>query len=170
MEKMAKGKDSTKTESKLMLVIRIRGAPHMNYKIEDTLKMLRLNKVNHASLVFADKSIMGMLRKAKDYIAYGEVDKAIVLKLLQNRALIKGNLPLTDKHVKKYSKFTTVKAFADGLMKGEVKLNEVNELKPVFRLHPPIGGHRGTIKKHYHAGGTLGHVGEFINVLARKMI
>ncbi|MBN2154722.1 MAG: 50S ribosomal protein L30 [Candidatus Lokiarchaeota archaeon] len=167
---MAKEKGSTKTENKLMLVIRVRGAPHMNYKIHDTLKMLRLNKVNHASLVFADKSMMGMLRRAKDYIAYGEVDKETVLKLLNNRALVKGNLPLTDKHIKKHSKFTSVKAFADALISGEVKLNDINELKPVFRLHPPIGGHRGTVKKHYHAGGTLGHVGEFINVLASKMI
>ena len=168
---MPKGKDSTGTaENKLMLVIRIRGAPNMNYKIHDTLKMLRLHKTNHACLAYTDKSLMGMLRRAKDYIAYGEVDKDIVLKLLKNRALIKGNQPLTDKHIKKYSKFTTVKAFADGLMKGEVKLRDINDLKPVFRLHPPIGGHRGTIKKHYHAGGTLGHVGEFINVLAGKMM
>ncbi len=167
---MTKGKDSTETENKLMLVIRIRGAPNMNYKIADTLKMLRLHKTNHACLVFANKSIMGMLRKAKDYIAYGEVDKDIVVKLLNNRALIKGNIPLTDKHIKKYSKFTTVKAFAEGLINGEVQLKDINDLKPVFRLHPPIGGHRGTIKKHYHAGGTLGHVGEFINVLASKMM
>jgi large subunit ribosomal protein L30 len=168
---MPKGKDSTETtENKLMLVIRIRGAPLLNYKIQDTLKMLRLHKVNHACLVFADKSFMGMLRRAKVYIAYGEVDKEIVLKLLTNRALIKGKQPLTDKHIKKYSKFTTVKAFADALMKGEVKLKDINDLKPIFRLHPPIGGHRGTIKKHYHSGGTLGHVGEFINVLASKMM
>ena len=167
---MAKGKESTKTENKLMLVIRIRGAPNMNYKINDTLKMLRLHKTNHACLAFADKSLMGMLKKARDYIAYGEVDKDIVLKLLRTRALIIGNEPLTDKHIKKHSKFTTVKAFADALMKGEVKIRDINDLKPVFRLHPPIGGHRGTIKKHYHAGGTLGHVGEFINVLANKML
>jgi len=153
-----------------MLVIRIRGSPVMNYKILDTLKMLRLHKVNHACLVIADKSVMGMLRKAKDYIAYGEVDKDTVLKLLTNRGLVKGNLPLTEKHIKKYSKFTTMKAFADALINGEVKVKDINDLKPIFRLHPPIGGHRGTIKKHFHSGGTLGHVGEFINILARKMI
>ena len=167
---MAKGKESTETENKLMLIIRIRGAPNMNYKIKDTLKMLRLHKTNHSVLKFADKSVMGMLKRAKDYIAYGEVDKDIVLKLLRTRALIRGNEPLTDKHIKKHSKFTTVKAFADALMKGEVELKDINDLKPVFRLHPPIGGHRGTIKKHYHSGGTLGNVGEFINVLASKMI
>ncbi|TFG21110.1 MAG: 50S ribosomal protein L30 [Promethearchaeota archaeon] len=167
---MAKGKESTQTENKLMLIIRIRGAPNMNYKISDTLKMLRLHKTNHACLAFADKSLMGMLRKAKDYIAYGEVDKEIVLRLLQTRALITGNEPLTDKHVKKYTKFASVKAFAEALMKGEVKLKDINELKPVFRLHPPVGGHRGTIKKPYHSGGTLGNVGEFINVLANKML
>jgi large subunit ribosomal protein L30 len=167
---MAKGKDTKEQERKLMLVIRVRGAPNMNYKIADTLKMLRLHKVNHACLVFADKSVMGMLRRAKDFIAYGEVDKDIVLKLLQNRALMKGNEPLTDKHIKKLSKYTSISAFADALMKGEVKLKDINDLKPVFRLHPPIGGHRGTIKKHYHAGGTLGNVSEYINVLASKMI
>ena len=55
-------------------------------------------------------------------------------------------------------------------MKGEVKLKDINELKPVFRLAPPKGGHRGTIKKAFHAGGTLGNVSEYINVLASKMM
>ena len=167
---MAKGKETRKEESKLMLVIRVRGAPNMNYKIADTLKMLRLHKVNHACLVYADKSVVGMLRKAKDYIAYGEVDKEVVLKLLKKRALVKGNEPLTDKHIKKHSKYTSINAFATALMNGEVKLKEINDLKPVFRLHPPIGGHRGTIKKAFHAGGTLGNVSEYINVLASKMM
>lgn len=167
---MPKNKKNEEPEPKLMLVIRIRGAPHMNYKIEDTLKMLRLHKVNHAIVIFADKTIYGMLQKVKDYIAYGEIDETILLRLLRNRALLKGNVPLTEEHLKNKTEFTDLKSLAKALIEGKVKFKDIYNIKPIFRLHPPKGGFRGTIKKPFGSGGTLGNVGAYINQLAVKMI
>lgn len=168
---MGSKKEKKETIPKLMLVIRIRGAAHNNYKIEDTMKMLRLHKPNHAVIVFADKTVLGMLHKVKDYVAYGEIKEDILIKLLQNRALLVGNKPLTVEHLKNKAPETPdFESLAKALIDGKVKVKDIYNLKPVFRLHPPRGGHRGTIKKAYNAGGTLGFVGEAINSIALKMI
>ncbi|MCP4761729.1 MAG: 50S ribosomal protein L30 [archaeon] len=154
-----------------MMVIRIRGSVHVNYKIEDTMKMLRLHKPNHSTILYADKSVLGMLKKVKDYCAFGEISEEVLLKLLRNRALIIGNNPLTNEHLKNKSPETpNIKSLAKALMDGKVKIKDIYNLKPVFRLHPPRGGHRGSIKKHYNSGGVLGNVGTYINILTERMI
>ena len=92
---MPKKKKESQIEPKLMLVIRIRGKVHINYKIEDTLKMLRLHKVNHAVVLYADKTVHGMLNKIKDYVVYGEIQEDLLLTLLKKRTFLEGNIPLT---------------------------------------------------------------------------
>jgi large subunit ribosomal protein L30 len=115
---------------------------------------------------------MGMLNKCKDYIAYGEIDEKALLRLLRVRGKVEGNKPLTDEHIKNLTKYKNLKEFSKALLSGEIqyKTADVYKLKPVFRLHPPRKGHRGTIKKHYNEGGTLGYVDQFINELIHKMI
>ena len=169
-----KKKLKTKSEQlpALYFVIRIRGAPGMKRSIEDTLKMLRLHKVNHGVLIWGDQSYKGMLQKCKDYIAYGDIDEKTLIRLLRARGRVEGNRPLTDEHIKNLTSYKTIKELAKALLSGKVNYNsrDIKNLKPVFRLHPPIKGHRGSIKKHYTEGGTLGYVESYINDLIHKMI
>ncbi|MHA1730163.1 MAG: 50S ribosomal protein L30 [Promethearchaeota archaeon] len=154
----------------MLLVIRIRGPVKVNYKIEDTLKMLRLHKVNHAVILFADKTVQGMIKKVNNYVCYGELDKKVLLSLLKKRAFLIGNKRLTDEHLKYKTEYPNINKLADALIKGKVSLKDIDRLKPLFRLHPPRGGFRGSIKKSYNSGGTLGNVGDYINILIKKMI
>ena len=77
-----------------------------------------------------------------------------------------------DEHIKNLTEYKDIKEFAKALLDGKVQYREkdIYKIKPVFRLHPPRKGHRGTIKKHYGEGGTLGNVGEYINVIIHKML
>jgi large subunit ribosomal protein L30 len=156
--------------SKLLFIVRIRGALGMKRKILDTLKILRLHKVNHSILVFPNKSYVGMIEKVKDYVCYGEINKKMLLKLLRKRANVEGNEPLTESHIKLKTKYKSLSALADGLLKGEIQYKDIYKIKPVFRMHPPRGGYRGTIKRSYKAGGSLGYVGDYINSLLFKML
>jgi large subunit ribosomal protein L30 len=157
---------------KLYFAVRIRGSPGMNRKILDTLSMLRMNKVNHGVLIWGVKSYLGMLNKCKDYIAYGEIEEKTLVRLLRVRGKVEGNKPLTDEHIQNLTEYKNLKQFAKAVLEGKIQYREkdVYKLKPVFRLHPPKKGHRGTIKKHYGEGGTLGNVGEYINVIIHKML
>lgn len=156
----------------LYFAIRVRGAPGMKGKILDTIKMLRMHKVNHGVLLWGEKSAIGMLTKCKDYIAYGEIDEKTLVRLLRVRGRIEGNTPLTDEHVKNLTKYANIKELAKALFIGEVQYKEkdIYKIKPVFRMHPPQKGFRGSIKKHYNEGGTLGYVENYINELIQKMI
>ncbi len=170
-EKNIKSKE-TEYIPKLYFAIRIRGAPGMKHKILDTLKMLRMHKVNHGVLIWGTKSFKGMLVKCKDYITYGEIDDKTLVRLLRVRGRIEGNKPLTEEHLKNLTKYKTFKALSKELLTGEVQYreNDLYKIKPVFRLHPPRKGHRGTIKKHYTEGGILGYVGVYINQITHKML
>jgi large subunit ribosomal protein L30 len=169
-KKKPKAKESRPPE--LYFAIRIRGAPGMKRSILDTLKMLRMFKVNHGVLIWGEKSYVGMLNKCKDYIAFGEIDEKTLTRLLRVRGRIEGNKPLTDEHIKNLTQYKNTKELAKALLKGEIqyRTRDIYKIKPVFRLHPPKKGYRGSIKKHYGEGGSLGYVKNYINELVYKMI
>ena len=170
IKKKVKIKDNWIPE--LIFAVRIRGSPGMNRKILDTLKMLRMHKLNHGVLLWGKPSYIGMLNKCKDYISYGEIDEKTLIRLLRVRGRIEGNKPLTDESVKNLTKYNDIKSLAKALFKGEINYNskDLYKIKPVFRLHPPKKGHKGNIKKHYKEGGTLGYVENYINELIHKML
>ena len=171
VKKKPKAKES-EFQPKLYFAIRIRGAPGMKGKISDTLKMLKMHKVNHGVLIWGIPSYKGMLVKCKDYIAYGEIDEKTLIRLLRVRGKVEGNHTLTEEHIKNLTNYKNFRELAKALLNGEILYREkdIYKIKPVFRLHPPRKGHRGTLKKHYNEGGTLGHVGIYINELIHKML
>ncbi|MHA1688586.1 MAG: 50S ribosomal protein L30, partial [Promethearchaeota archaeon] len=153
-----------KEDSALYFAVRVRGSPGMNRKILDTLRMLRMHKVNHGVLIWGTPSNLGMLKKCKDYIVYGKINEKTLVRLLRVRGKIEGNKSLTDEHVKNLTEFSNIKQLAKALLKGKIeyKPKDIYKIKPVFRLHPPRRGYRGTIKRGFHEGGTLGHIDEYI--------
>ncbi len=172
---MAKKKSKLKETEftpKLYFAIRIRGAPGMRGKILDTLNMLRMHKVNHGVLIWGTPSYKGMLIKCKDYIAFGEIDEKTLIRLLRVRGKVEGNKSLTEEHIKNLTNYKNFRELAKALLNGEIQYRGkyIYKIKPIFRLHPPKKGHRGTIKKHYNEGGTLGNVGIYINGLIHKML
>lgn len=142
--------------TKRLAVIRIRGSVGVRKNIKETMQFLRLHKKNH--LVFIDdrESYRGMLQKAKDYISWGELGAETIALLLKKRGRLRGNIKLTDALVKKYTKYETIDDFAQALATLEVNLTDFDKIKPVFRLTPPKGGFKRTIKRSVHDQGELG--------------
>ena len=66
-------------------VIRVRGAPRMRGDIEDTLTMLRLHRTQTCIILKNTPSNMGMVRKAKDYITWGEIDDVTLKELVTKK-------------------------------------------------------------------------------------
>jgi large subunit ribosomal protein L30 len=164
------GAQMVKGEEVTICIIRVRGSPGMRRTILNTLSLFNLHHVNHATIVRTNKSILGMLQKAKDYIAYGIVTPDIISKLLKRRGLLVGNKPLTDGHVKFATEYDSIDNLAKAIYDGKAKLRDVKDLKPIFRLHPPIGGFHKSIKKNVNAGGILGNHGDKIELLIKKML
>ncbi|MEM3586975.1 MAG: 50S ribosomal protein L30, partial [Candidatus Jordarchaeaceae archaeon] len=146
------------------------GTVNVRSEINDTLKMLRLHRVNHAVLIRDSPSYLGMLHKAKDYITWGEIDAETLALLLGKRGRLVGNKRLSDDYIKENVNFKNIYEFAKAVCENQANLSDLPCLKPVFRLHPPKGGFHRTIKKSIHSDGELGYRGEKINALLRKMI
>ncbi len=139
-------------------VVRVRGSVNVRKEIKDTLRMLRLTRVNHCVLVRKDPKIEGMIKKVKDFVTWGEINDRTLEKLLSERGRMTGDRKLTGKEVKEVlSKIKKAKS-----------LKEIEGLKPVFRMNPPRKGYEG-IKQAYPKG-ALGYRGEKINELLERMM
>ena len=149
-------------------VVQVRGVVKTRQDIKDTLKMLRLHHINHCVLVPDTPEYLGMIRKVKDYVAYGEVDAGTVETLLRTRGRTMGDLTFTDDYVRSNSGFGGIADFARALVGGNVRIADMPGLKPVLRLHPPRKGYR-TIKRTFPQGGALGYYGNEINSLLTRM-
>lgn len=152
----------------MYVVVQVRGVVNCRKEIKDTLKMLRLHHINHCVLIPDTPEYLGMIRKVKDYVAYGEADPEILGTVLSTRGRLTGNERLTDAYVKENSEFEDINAFAAALCAGEASIKDVPELKPVLRLHPPRKGFK-SIKRTYQQGGALGNYGSDINALLYRM-
>lgn len=153
----------------LLAVIRIRGIPDRRPEERKTLELLRLHKTYHCTLVPDTPSIRGMLKKIEYAVTYGEIDKDILIELLRKRGRVTVNKPLTEEYIKSIG-FESVEKLAEALLEGKVLLQDLPGVKPVFRLHPPKGGFKGSVKKHVSEGGELGYRGTAINELLKDMI
>ena len=151
----------------MFLVIRVRGTTGVNRDIADTLKMLRLHRINHAVLVEDNPSYKGMLQKAKDYITWGEVDNETLTEIISKRGEIVGGEKITDEYINDNTDYSSIGDLAEALINSKVKADDI-DMKPVFRLHPPRKGYEG-IRLSINEGGSLGYRGELIKDLATKM-
>ncbi len=136
--------------------VRIRGPIGTSKEMNDTMKMLHLERNNVCAIMPKTPTTSGMLKRVKDYIAYGEVDDATVKALVEKRSEpYKGRLTDSKGDIQ-YNKFIEL---------------EGKKLKPFFRLNPPRGGfERKGVKRSFGQGGALGYRGNEINQLIMRMI
>jgi len=127
-------------------VVRIRGKVNINQEVKDTLEMLRLYNKNFCVFIEPTAQSIGMIKKVKDFVTYGEADDELFNELVAKRGQeFKGDPNKKKKYYeiegKKYCKY--------------------------FRLHPPRGGLKSTKKP--FPRGALGNRKEKIADLIRRM-
>ncbi|CAI8391414.1 MAG: Uncharacterised protein [Candidatus Poseidoniaceae archaeon] len=153
------------------IVVRARSNVGVERSIRETMDYLNLTKVNHAVIIPENDQYIGMLRKAKDYITWGNADLATVQTMLSERGRMPGDAPLTDAVVAEATDYKTIGDFAKAIVNNEATVKDVPGLKRVFRLHPPRGAKGwGGIKRSYVVGGALGSRGDDIKALVERMI
>ena len=150
-------------------IIRLRGTQNLNPKTKDTLKYMRLHRINHAVVLPVTETTRGMLQVAKDYVTWGEVDAATLATVIRSRGRVAGNNALTEAHLAKTTPYKTFDALAGAIVKGEFHYKDIPEVKPLFRLHPARNGLEG-IKRSVQNGGALGYRGTDINRLLGRML
>ncbi|MEK6897551.1 MAG: uL30 family ribosomal protein [Nanoarchaeota archaeon] len=139
----------------MICIIRIVGRVNLNGDVKETLQRLRLGKkYSCVVLVNPNKEQTGMIKKLRDYVAFGEINRDVFEKLINIRG----------QKINKKNK-TDSKKIVEEIEKG--KAYESLNLKPFFRLHPPRGGINS--KLHFPKG-VLGDNKEHINKLIERML
>lgn len=151
----------------MIAVIRVRGRTGIKPDAELTLKKLRLTRINHMVIVPEDATHAGMLKRAKDYITWGEIDRDTLVESLKERARLEGRREMSGDLIKETG-HASIDELADFVLKGNL-LSKVEKMVPVLRLHPPKGGYE-FIRRQYNNGGTTGYRGKEINQLIRRML
>ena len=149
--------------------IRVRGVVNVKPDIKKTLQLLNLTRANHCVLLEENPSIKGMLQFAKDYITWGEIDKKVLLKLINSRGKLKGDKDLTDEYIKSATSYDNIDKLSQAVIGSKFKYKDIPNVKPVFRLNPPRKGYEG-IKRSFANRGALGYRGKEINILIEKMV
>ncbi|MGC8565396.1 MAG: 50S ribosomal protein L30 [Thermoplasmata archaeon] len=149
-------------------VIRVRGRAGVNADVVQTLKYLRLTRINHLVLLPKNKYVEGMLRKAKDYITWGEIDKDTLVELLQKRGRLVGDRSIDMEYLQK-NNFSSFEELADAILEKKVIYSKLPDIKPIFRLNPPRGGYKNT-KRSVKEDGDLGYRQKEINKLIKRMM
>ena len=138
----------------MIAVIRIHGRVELKKKIVETLNRLRLRQKYSCIVLNPTTEQMGMIKKLRNFVAFGEINKETLEKLIEKRG------KLIDK-----SKNIDSKKMAEELING--KSYWALDLKPFFRLHPPRGGIKSKI---HFPKGVLGDNKEKINELIERML
>ena len=111
---------------------------------------------NYCTLLPSSPQYIGMLKKAKDYITWGEIDEDTVNMLINKRGEEFNGREKDTKNKIKYNDF---------VIAGNKKI------KKYFRLNAPRKGfERKGIKQSFQQGGALGYRGSAINDLIKRMV
>lgn len=135
-------------------VIRIRGITGVDKRIRNTMDMLGLYHNNYCTIVYG--SMFNMVRKAKDYVTWGEINDDTLKMLVEKRGEEYKGRETDSKNKIKYKNFILING---------------KKYKKYFRLSPPRKGfERKGIKVPFSKGGSLGYRKEKINDLIKRMI
>ena len=87
-------------EKQLIAIIRIHGKSGLKKGIRDTLDMLKLYKKHNCVIVKNTQSNVGMIKKVKEYVTWGEINEETFIELLTKRGRLARKKNLTDEYTK----------------------------------------------------------------------
>jgi len=155
------------SENKIAVIL-IRGLIGTSPDVKKTLELLRLKKKHSCVVIDNNEVSVGMLQRVKDYTTFGTIDEKTYKEMLDKRGELVGQTKVSTD-----SKVDTAK-IAKEFFAGKLKLRDFEStynLKPYFRLHPPIKGfERGGIKLPFTNKGVLGDRKDAISKLIAKML
>lgn len=146
----------SKKEERKIAVVRVRGLTGVKHPIEETLNKLRLYRKNYCVVVQNNGNYIGMIKKAKDYVTWGEIDEGTYKSMIDKRKSEYKDRFSDNKGKINYGKFLEM----DG-----------KKIKKFFRLNSPRKGYgKKGIKASFKNGGALDYRGDKINDLITRMI
>jgi len=147
-----------------ILVVNMRGTVNLNADQRKTLEQLHICRRYSATIVPNESAYVGMLRRVKDKVAWCYADAETTRNLLKHRGVVYGSIDYP--WMKSEDELNKI---ATQLADGRMKLKDVEGLKPWFRLTPPRGGFRRSLRRGYAQRGLLGENPELPKIVDRMI-
>jgi large subunit ribosomal protein L30 len=152
----------------LLLVVNLHGQINSPAPVRKALNELWVAKKFSATVVSDDTPTVGMLKLCKDYIAWAPVDEGLLSELLTKRGMVSTAKPL-DAGALKALGLKSPKDLAAKMVKEQSRLSAVAGVLPYFRLAPPKGGFRRSLRRQFTEKGLLGS-NPRLEELVRRML
>ncbi|HUI24404.1 MAG TPA: hypothetical protein VLY82_08485 [Nitrososphaerales archaeon] len=152
----------------LILVVNLHGQINSSAPVRKALNELWVAKKFSASVVTDDEPTVGMLRLCKDYVAWCPLDEELLTSLLKKRGMVSAARILDEATLKElgYGKHEDLAA---KMMKDQMRLSAVDGVLPYFRLAPPRGGFKLSLRRQATERGLLGSNPKLDAIVRRMM-
>jgi large subunit ribosomal protein L30 len=152
----------------LILVVNLHGAINSSVPVRKALNALWVAKRFSASVVEDDAQTVGMLKLCKDYVAWAQVDEPLLGDLLKKRGRVSSTRALDQASLKQLG-YKKHEELAAKMMTEKLRLSAIEGVLPYFRLAPPRGGFKMSLRRQFTERGLLGNNPKLEEVV-RRMI
>ena len=152
----------------LVLVLNIHGKIDSPAPVRKALTELNVERRFSATVVTDDTATIGTLKLCKDYVAWSPLDVELLVTLLKKRGMVSTTSKL-DSAALSVLGFQKYKDLAEKIVKEELRLSEIEGVRPFFRLAPPVGGFRASLRRQFSEKGVMGS-NPHLPDLVRRMI
>jgi len=163
-------------ESKVILIVRIRGINNLAPQVRKILQLFRLRQLHNATLIRVNRATLNMLKKIEPYVTFGYPTRHTISNLVYKRGYGKINkqrIPITSNEVVEkvlgQKKIICVEDLINELYTCGPNFKVANNFLWSFKLASPKGGFNN--KRHpFQKGGDWGNRDEAINDLVARML
>ena len=152
----------------LLLVVNLHGQINSSAPVRKALNELWVAKKFSASVVTDDVPTVGMLRLCKDYVAWCPVSEELLTDLLKKRGMVSAARSLDAATLKDLG-CKNHEDLAAKMVKDQTRLSAVDGVLPYFRLAPPKGGFKRSLRRQATERGLLGN-NPNLDAIVRRMI
>ncbi|QQG49366.1 MAG: hypothetical protein HY247_03410 [archaeon] len=152
----------------LLLVLNLHGAINSPGPVRKALEELKVARRFSASVVTDDPNTVGMLKLCKDFVAWSDLDADFLASLLKKRGMVTETKELDAASLKELG-FKSHEEMAGRMLKEGLRLTAVGGIRPYFRLAPPKGGFRRSMRRQASENGILGKNPKLEEIVRRMM-
>ncbi len=152
----------------LILIVNLHGVINSKSGVRKALAELKAERKFTATVVGDDEQTLGILRACKDYLAWAPADKELLATLLEKRGMVSESKKLDSEALKKLG-FKNFGDLADKMMKDQLRMSAVGGVRPFFRLSPPRGGFKRSLRRQATDRGTLGKNSDLPQIIKRMI-
>jgi large subunit ribosomal protein L30 len=152
----------------LILVVNLHGAINSSAPVRKALTELWVARKFSASVVDDDAQTVGTLKLCKDYVAWTRVEEPLLADLLKNRGMVSSTRALDQASLKQLG-YKKHEDLAAKMVKDELRLSAIKGVLPYFRLAPPKGGFKMSLRRQFTERGLLGNNPK-LEEIVRRMI